>query len=341
MKKHVFLLCFLMLFAKAAGAQMLRDTGIYYIHEKKASLNARFIQGLFRLSGQKKARSLKKRMQKSESIELSRKPPRKLRRTAKLRAWSFQGHDCWTIEGQADKPVLLYLHGGAYFFGIKGFYWSFLQRLHKKTGATLIVPDYPLAPSVCGEELLAFVEALYCELLKSYEPEQLVFGGDSAGGGLALALALSLKEQNLPLPRQLLLFSPWLDLSLGNPDIAHYDKKDLMLAWQPLQQAGRIYACSLPLSDYRLSPIQGNLQGLPPIALFAAGREICLPDCRKLQKIAKKQGLRIDYFEYPKLFHCWPIVGHLREARQARTQVQQVLEWGAQARKNKNLQNSF
>ena len=93
----------------------------------------------------------------------------------------------------------------------------------------IYVPDYPLAPDSNWKDTYTFMDELYCKVQERYADKKIVFMGDSAGGGLALGFAQKLRDNGKKLPNHIVLFSPWLDLSMGNHEIKEYEKKDVFL----------------------------------------------------------------------------------------------------------------
>jgi len=238
----------------------------------------------------------------------------------------FKGMDCYIYPGSShsDKQVI-YLHGGAYIEQPLFFHWNFLGKLHRETGATIIVPIYPKAPNYTYKESFKKVFPLYEELIQQSDPSSVYLMGDSAGGGFALALAQLLLEKNLPQPRHIILLSPWLDITLENPDInATLEKIDPMIGIYGAVEFGKLYAGDTDRKHYLLSPIYGEIKGLADITLFIGTRELILPDARKFKAIAKDQGVEIQYHEYPGMNHVFPVYP-IPEAKRARKMIVETI----------------
>ncbi len=144
--------------------------------------------------------------------------------------------------------------------------------------------------------------------------------GDSAGGGFALALAQLLLEKGLSQPGKIILLSPWLDITMKNPDAYVLEDKDPMLGIYGLIQMGKAYAGDTNLNHYLLSPINGKINGLGKISLFIGTHEVFLPDARRFRDIALSQGARINYFEYPKMNHIF-VLYPIPEAKKATKEI--------------------
>jgi acetyl esterase/lipase len=193
-------------------------------------------------------------------------------------------------------------------------HWRLIEKLISKTWATIVVPDYPLAPDASCKETYDFVEGLFTGLLTEYPSKRIVFMGDSAGGGLALGFTQQLRDGNKKQPDQIIIFSPWLDVTLSNPILEKLDKADKLLSIAGLKNAGQKYAANLDLRDFRVSPIYGDLTGMCRISLFTGTRDILNADAQKFKQLMKEQKIYFNYFEYPDLFHDWVIITSLKES---------------------------
>jgi acetyl esterase/lipase len=217
-------------------------------------------------------------------------------------------------------PHILHLHGGAYVQQISAHHWRFVRRLLERMDAVVTVPLYPLAPTHDVTETLPMVRKVYDLSLAAEEPSRRVLSGDSAGGGLCLALAQQFREEEHPQPGRIVLVSPWLDVTMSHPEVAEQDARDPYLGAKGLAEAGRRYAGPLEVRDPRVSPIFGAFDGLAPMVVFIGTRDVLLPDARRLRKAATAAGVRVDYWEYPGMIHNWPM-RRLPEAHRAIDQL--------------------
>jgi len=222
----------------------------------------------------------------------------------------------WTISPVDNKSdlIILYFHGGAYMFNISIMHWYLIEKLIRKTSAAIVVPDYPLTPEASYKETYIFVEALFTRLIAEHPDKRIVFMGDSAGGGLALGFAQQLRDENKKQPDQIIIFSPWLDVTMGNPISERLDKEDKLLSIAGLKHAGQKYAANLDLKDFRVSPVYGDLTGLCRISLFTGTKDILNADAQKFRQVMKEQNISFNYFEYPEMFHDWVIISSLKES---------------------------
>ncbi len=203
---------------------------------------------------------------------------------------------------KATGKHILYLHGGAYVSGFSMGHWYFLSELYKKTACHILAPDYPLAPDTTASELLPMMLKLYRDVIKGINREDLIVMGDSAGAGLALALCQQLTEEEQP--AELVLLSPWLDLSMENPEIKKVDKLDPILNIQGLKDSAAAYAGGLDLKDPRLSPLFGKMETLAPISMYAGTHDILFPDASKLPELLHSIEKKINYVKIDKMLHC-------------------------------------
>jgi len=149
--------------------------------------------------------------------------------------------------------------------------------------------------------------------------------GDSAGGGLSLAFVQKLAQDDLMLPRQIILLSPWLDVTMSHPQIATIEPKDPMLEKNALIEAGKLWARETETSHFLISPLNGNLEYLPPISIFTGGKDILYPDAVKLKNSLCAKGTSVNYYEYPAMFHDWFVVTFLSEAQCAIEQMSRLI----------------
>lgn len=211
------------------------------------------------------------------------------------------------IENETNKTekTILYFHGGSYMAEATDEHWNFLEKVVNDTGATVIMPDYPLAPKHNYKDVFEMVEPLYKEIVNSVGADNLIVMGDSAGGGLALALEEKLSQDNIEMPSKTILISPWLDVRLGNPKIDDVKKDDKQLNKEALKLAGIAYAKPDGTNSYLVNPLDGDLSKLKNITIFTGTYDILNPDVKVLKERAQKQNINIEVKEYEKASHIW------------------------------------
>lgn len=297
------------------------NTSIRYVHQEHESFASRIITFFARV-----LRFKTKIERDIQSGKIDNKPanlPASLVENALIDISEIDGKKIWTIKPKQDQTdkVILFLHGGAYIYSMQDVHWQFAEELLRKTNATIIIPDYPLAPQATALDAFAFMDALYAEILETTSPEQLILMGDSAGAGLALGFVQSLRNENKPLPQQLILLAPFLDVAMRNPDNVDAEKQCHILTIKGLQLAGTAYAGTLDLKDYRVSPIYGDFSGLPKLSIFIGTSDLFIADVRKLVSKLENENIAFNTFEYPKMVHDWVVLPNLPEAYHALEQV--------------------
>ena len=243
----------------------------------------------------------------------------------KVERQMLHGLDCVCLGDPEKKTKILYLHGGAYVEQPYLLHWHFLDRLVKMSDAQVIVPLYPKAPIHHYQESFDKLLLLYSDLVKDNEVQDLICMGDSAGGGLALSFSQLLSQHHMPQMKNLILLSPWLDVSMGNPSIQVLEKKDPLLQKDYLIAMARAWARDEDLYNPLLSPIFGNLRGLPKISLFIGTHELFLADARKFRALCLSRGVAIDYHEYPKMNHDFPLFP-IPEAKRALQEIIEIIK---------------
>ncbi len=207
----------------------------------------------------------------------------------------------------ATGTAVLYLHGGAYVSGIAPQQWSYVSRL-VDAGIRVDVADYGLAPKYTYRDAYPFLTETYRALVGEVGADATTIVGDSAGCGLAVGLAQTLRAQGLPQPARMLLVSPWLDLTLSNPEIAAVQPSDPWLSAIRLREAGRAWAAGDDETDPRLSPINGPLGDLPPSHIYIGTRDILYPDTLEFARKATAAGAEVTVDVCVGAVHVYPIL---------------------------------
>lgn len=215
-----------------------------------------------------------------------------------------------------DLYTILYLHGGAYLSGNPATHRRFVARLTWETHTRAFVPDYRLAPAHPFPAALDDALSVYLGLLEEgIEPGRIVLAGDSAGGGLAAALLLRLRDEDKPLPSGSILFSPYTDLEHRGESVARNWQTDYLPLGERVPNHEYIGTAD-PRNPY-ISPIYGEYTGIPPMLVFAGGKEMILDDSIGLVESVKRGGGDVELLIEPDMFHVWPalIPNHAATAR--------------------------
>ena len=210
-----------------------------------------------------------------------------------------------TPKDEKSEKVILYLHGGAYMADATQNHWNFIENLSYDTKSTIIMPDYPLTPKYNYKDVFAMLTPLYKEILEQVNIENFTIMGDSAGGGISLAIVEKMSEDNYDLPQNTILLSPWLDTRLENTEIDEVQKNDKKLIAKTLKIAGIAYSAGE--DNYLINPIDGNLSKLKNITVFTGKCDILNPDVHILQERAKEQNITINVVEEEDACHIWMI----------------------------------
>jgi acetyl esterase/lipase len=187
-------------------------------------------------------------------------------------------------------------------------YRDFGTRLSRATRTSVLVPDYRLAPEDPFPAAVEDAVSSYMWLLdRGMRPGNVAIAGDSAGGGLAVATVMSLRDQGLPLPGAGVFISPWTDLALTGASFAPGAVDDPIMDPKNLANMARVYAAD-DLRNPLVSPHYGSVEGFPPSQVFAGTREYLLDDGRRLAAALEAANVPTDYVEGEGLIHCWAVM---------------------------------
>lgn len=299
-----------------------------YIHSESESLQSKFLKigaSVFNMKD-----GLNKAMEKNKGRVEAQSPSDSLKKDFVFTQTKFKERSIWTISPKNNKSekVILYLHGGAYINNIVKFQWDMMEEIARKTNSKIVVPDYPLSPESTYNDVYLFIESVYNDLLTQTKSENIVFLGDSAGGGLSLGLAQKLQKEKKAGPSQIILISPWLDVTMSDPEVQKIDPLDKVLSIKGLVWAGKVYAGKQSTQDPLISPIYGDTKGLGKISIFIGTHDVLLSDSMRLRKNLEANKIPFNYFEYPKMFHVWPVLIGMSEADTAIEQISNLIVCG-------------
>jgi acetyl esterase/lipase len=236
-------------------------------------------------------------------------------------------HTTWFLKPKTNaiKKHLLYLHGGAYVQGLSFRHWGFVAKFIEATNCTIVIPDYPLAPKYTAINVTHFALTLYKQMLHITSTENIIIMGDSAGGGLSLSLAQLIRNENLPQPSNIILLSPWLDVSMSNPNInVAIERNDPLLGKEGLISAGKFYTEALDTKNFLASPIYGDVKNLAPITLFIGAKDIFIADCKTFLEKCNNENIKINYWEYTHMLHVWMLL-NIPEAKMVQQEIIKII----------------
>ena len=239
----------------------------------------------------------------------------------RVRDEAIAGVRCEWVEGPDAAPgrAYLQLHGGGYVNGSPRTHRRMAAHLALATSLPVVTPDYRLAPEHPFPAGLDDALAVYRGLrTRGLSGSDIVVGGDSAGGGLALSLLLALRAAGEPMPHAAILLSPWTDLTVSSPSYEMNRDLDPIITRRGLRRAAAWYAGGRDQTDPLLSPLFADLAGLPPLLVHAGSDEAMLDDSRVFAERAAAAGVAVTYKAFPGLWHVFHASGiEIPESRQA------------------------
>lgn len=233
---------------------------------------------------------------------------KEIQKRCNIETIEYDGRNVFILTPKSEKKndmIILYLHGGSYMGAMTNEHWDLYKDLINDLGCTIVAPDYPLTPKYTYKDVENMMYPFYEKLVDKIDTENFIFMGDSAGGGLALAITEKAGENNLKLPKRLILISPWLDVRLENPEIDEVQKRDPVLFKPTLKLAGEIYAGNDGINNVFVNPIDGYIDNLPEITIFTGTNDILNPDVHKFEERLNNYGINIDIRETQGAVHIW------------------------------------
>ncbi len=209
------------------------------------------------------------------------------------------------------KSIIFYLHGGGYCFGSSlTTHKVGLTKLAKQTGSVCYSVDYRLAPEHQYPAALDDALTAWKHIVSQNPNCNIILAGDSAGGGLSLALMMYLRDNNEQIPDGLVLFSPWTDLTCSGETYETKANYDPMFTTNMTKDSANIYVPEdVKKTDPYISPLYGDFTNLPRTLVLVGGNEILLDDSRLFAQKAEKSGVDIEIDIWPSMFHDWWLFG--------------------------------
>lgn len=224
-----------------------------------------------------------------------------------------------SLSAAADPArLLLYLHGGGYIFGSIATYRRRALKLAWRCRARVLIPEYRLAPEFPFPAALDDALAAWRRMTADAGGRVALVAGDSAGGGLALALIAALRAAGEPLPAGAVLLSPWTDLGISGASVAANRRRDCWIKASQLADWADMYRGVRPAVDPRISPLYEELSGFPPLLFLTGDQEILLDDTLRLAARARAAGVDVREHIGRGMQHDWPLtLPWLPESRRA------------------------
>jgi len=202
-----------------------------------------------------------------------------------------------------SQRTVIHFHGGGYCLGSARMARSWAAHLSARAGCRVVLPEYRLAPEHRYPAALEDARAVMRALVGGAGPGSLVVSGDSAGGGLALALVLSMRDEGRQLPAGCILLSPWLELGRDRRAVPQLVRRDVLLSPDWLDACARAYADRSTWADRLVSPLCAVHDGLPPLLIQAGTDELLAPDAELLAASASNAGVDVTYTRWPRMWH--------------------------------------
>jgi monoterpene epsilon-lactone hydrolase len=202
-----------------------------------------------------------------------------------------------------SRRTVIHFHGGGYCLGSAQMARSWAAHLSAQAGCRVVLPEYRLAPEHPHPAALEDARAVINALTGEAKPGSVVVSGDSAGGGLALALVLTMRDEGQELPAGCILLSPWLDLARDRRAVPSLVRRDVLLSPDWLSACARAYADPSAWSDHAVSPLCAAHAGLPPLLIQAGTDELLAPDAELLAASTSAAGVDVTYTRWPGMWH--------------------------------------
>lgn len=228
---------------------------------------------------------------------------------------SENGRIFYVNEKGVSRYTVFYIHGGALRYDFLPMHWTFIEKLVKETNAFVIAPGYRLVPYATYKEAFDLIIPVYKKYCEEHPEKKIIMMGDSAGGGLALALTEYMKAEGIRMPDELVLFSPWVDLTAENEEIKEYQSKDPLIIPESGRPIAKRWAGDLDIHDWRISPIYGDLKGIKNVTVFIGTDETLYPDTIKMFRMLD-QDVSNELIVGEGMIHIYPLM-HIEEAESA------------------------
>lgn len=226
----------------------------------------------------------------------------------------------WSAAPGVDASrVLLFLHGGGYCSGSILSHRTMASRAGAAAGMRALALQYRLAPEHPYPAALEDARAAFAALLaQGFSANDIAVGGDSAGGGLSLALMVAQRDAGLPLPGCAWLASPWVDLAMSGASMDAKDSVDPLIHRGYLEELSAAYRGSVPSDDPRVSPLHADLRELPPVLVQVGSAETLLDDAVRIAGRLGGADVPVRLEVWPHMIHAWPLwSARLAEGRRA------------------------
>lgn len=241
------------------------------------------------------------------------------------------GAEWVSLQGARPEKVVLYFHGGGFHFSSPAEHRILVWRLARALSRRVLAVEYRKAPDHAFPAWIDDAVASYRGLLEQgFEPRDIILSGDSAGGNIALAATHRIREEQLPMPEALVLFSPWADLTCSGESYRINARRDAMFDPEAVRGLGRYLTRYCDPYHPEVSPAFADYDGFPPTIVLAGATEVFLDDARAVVRRAKVSGVDATLYVHRHMPHVFPMfAGLVPRAAEGFNQVQRFLEKAA------------
>ena len=211
-------------------------------------------------------------------------------------------------KNKTSENIIFYIHGGAFMIGIVSYNRRYAEMVAAESGCTVCSIEYSLSPENKYPAALNECEKVYMKLREKYPDSKIAFTGDSAGGGLCIALALRLKAKKLPLPSSIVVHSPVMDMS-GRLDRSVNANHDKIIRYARFGLIKDIYAGENDPANYEISPVYGDYRDFPPTFITCSDSETMYADSIELDRLIENAGGTVRTIEMSGAYHAFAVMG--------------------------------
>lgn len=246
--------------------------------------------------------------------------PDKIAKKHRAEHWELEGQKVVTLypESGAGEWHMLYFHGGGFVLPMFDVHWPLVAAMIERCGVSVTVPLYDVVPEALASRQDSLADAAFAALAEKHDPAKIILNGDSAGGHMALTLALRLAKAGGPQPGKLALFAPWLDLTMADPAMKAVEPHDVMLKIGTLRAAGEMYAGERDPAIPECSPLYtpaDELALLPPTRIWTGRHDLFIVDSHTFVTKLRGAGVDAKLYEYEGAPHVFMAVVPTREAK--------------------------
>ncbi|GAB4124399.1 MAG: hypothetical protein OHK0045_11590 [Raineya sp.] len=244
----------------------------------------------------------------------------KVSKSTKITQLGANGVLCeyYSPPNEDPQALIVFLHGGGYCIGSLDTYRAWLSRLAECSNIPILAVAYQQAPEHPFPTAPSNALSAYEWALNQYNNKKIFLLGDSAGGGLALATMLKMREENIPLPQAAILIAPWVDLTLEKDSLTRLAHKDLIMRKKDLEMLANLYAGKEAKTNPFISPLFASLEGLPPVYIQQGTEDLFFDEVNALHKKLLEAGVKSHLEIWKGMPHVWHLMyDQLKEAKQA------------------------